>query len=52
MPAGIEIRDALPMTSVGKLSKKELVEEERQKYQAMKQQNASAASGHAPTVRK
>lgn len=27
MPASIEIRDALPMTSVGKLSKKELVEE-------------------------
>jgi long-chain acyl-CoA synthetase len=42
MPAAIELRDALPMTSVGKLSKKELVEEERRKYQAMKQQNSSA----------
>jgi long-chain acyl-CoA synthetase len=45
MPAAIEIRDALPMTSVGKLSKKELVEEERRKYQAMKQQNPSASAG-------
>ncbi len=42
MPAAIEIRDALPTTSVGKLSKKELVEEERRKYQALKQQNPSA----------
>jgi long-chain acyl-CoA synthetase len=42
MPAAIELRDALPMTSVGKLSKKELVEEERRKYQATKQQNSSA----------
>jgi long-chain acyl-CoA synthetase len=47
MPATIELRDALPMTSVGKLSKKELVEEERRKYQAMKQQNQSAAAGAA-----
>ncbi|MCW5680311.1 MAG: dicarboxylate--CoA ligase PimA [Xanthobacteraceae bacterium] len=45
MPAAIEIRDALPMTSVGKLSKKELVEEERRKYQAMKQQNTPATAG-------
>jgi long-chain acyl-CoA synthetase len=37
MPAAVEIRDALPQTSVGKLSKKELVEEERRKYQASKQ---------------
>jgi long-chain acyl-CoA synthetase len=47
MPTAIEIRDALPMTSVGKLSKKELVEEERRKYQAMKQQNPSALAGAA-----
>ena len=45
MPASIEIRDALPMTSVGKLSKKELVEEERRKYQERKQQNSPAAAG-------
>jgi long-chain acyl-CoA synthetase len=31
MPAALEIRPALPRTSVGKLSKKELVEEERSK---------------------
>jgi long-chain acyl-CoA synthetase len=29
MPAALEIRAALPRTSVGKLSKKELIEEER-----------------------
>jgi long-chain acyl-CoA synthetase len=31
MPAALEIRPALPRTSVGKLSKKELVEEEKRK---------------------
>jgi long-chain acyl-CoA synthetase len=31
MPAHVEFRDALPKTAVGKLSKKELIEEERQK---------------------
>jgi long-chain acyl-CoA synthetase len=31
MPAAIEFRAALPRTAVGKLSKKELVEEERRK---------------------
>jgi long-chain acyl-CoA synthetase len=31
MPAQLEFRDALPKTAVGKLSKKELVEEERQR---------------------
>ncbi len=31
MPAHLEFRDALPKTAVGKLSKKELIEEERQK---------------------
>jgi long-chain acyl-CoA synthetase len=34
MPAHLEFRDALPKTPVGKLSKKELVEEERQKLKA------------------
>ena len=33
MPAHLEFRDALPKTAVGKLSKKELIEEERQKMQ-------------------
>jgi len=31
LPAAVEFRDALPKTAVGKLSKKELVEEERKK---------------------
>jgi long-chain acyl-CoA synthetase len=31
LPAAVEFRDALPRTAVGKLSKKELVEEERRK---------------------
>ena len=34
MPAHLEFRDTLPKTAVGKLSKKELVAEERQKYKA------------------
>jgi long-chain acyl-CoA synthetase len=34
MPAHLEFRDALPKTAVGKLSKKELIEEERQKAKA------------------
>jgi long-chain acyl-CoA synthetase len=33
MPAHLEFRDALPKTAVGKLSKKELVAEERQRAQ-------------------
>lgn len=33
LPAYLEFRDALPKTAVGKLSKKELVEEERQKLE-------------------
>jgi long-chain acyl-CoA synthetase len=41
MPAAIEIRDALPKTMIGKLSKKELVEEERKKYEARKAKAAS-----------
>ncbi|MBN9529588.1 MAG: long-chain fatty acid--CoA ligase [Alphaproteobacteria bacterium] len=43
MPAAMEIRPALPKTVVGKLSKKELVEEEMQKYEAGKQGAASRA---------
>jgi len=34
LPAQLEFRDALPKTAVGKLSKKELIAEERQKRQA------------------
>jgi long-chain acyl-CoA synthetase len=36
MPAALEVRDALPKTPVGKLSKKELVEEERLKHEPAK----------------
>ena len=34
IPTHLEFRDALPKTAVGKLSKKELIAEERQKMQA------------------
>ncbi|MFZ0847635.1 MAG: AMP-binding protein, partial [Hyphomicrobiaceae bacterium] len=34
LPTGLEFRDALPKTAVGKLSKKELIAEERQSMQA------------------
>ena len=34
MPAHLEFRDALPKTAVGKLSKRELVDEERRKTRA------------------
>lgn len=34
MPVAMEIREALPKTLIGKLSKKELVEEEKKKYEA------------------
>jgi long-chain acyl-CoA synthetase len=37
MPAHLEFRDALPKTAVGKLSKKELIVEERRKAQAAAQ---------------
>jgi long-chain acyl-CoA synthetase len=39
----MEIRDALPKTIIGKLSKKELVEEERKKYEARKAASPAAA---------
>ena len=39
MPAHLEFRDALPKTAVGKLSKKELIEEERQKVQGRRRVN-------------
>ncbi len=40
LPAAIEFRPELPKTLVGKLSKKELVEEERLKYEARKKASA------------
>jgi long-chain acyl-CoA synthetase len=42
LPAAVEFRPELPKTLVGKLSKKELVEEERLKYEARKKAEASA----------
>ena len=36
MPREVEFRDELPKTLIGKLSKKELVEEERAKHEAKK----------------
>jgi long-chain acyl-CoA synthetase len=44
MPAALEIRAALPRTSVGKLSKKELIEEERRKSPRVLESAASAPS--------
>jgi len=41
LPAAVEFRPELPKTLVGKLSKKELVEEEKQKYEARKKAEAS-----------
>ncbi|MFD0387426.1 hypothetical protein ACFQ4K_05655 [Tistrella bauzanensis] len=37
MPKQIEFRDALPKTLIGKLSKKELVQEETEKYKARRE---------------
>ncbi len=42
MPAHLEFRDALPKTAVGKLSKKELIEEERQKMQGRRRMKLSS----------
>ena len=36
IPRGVEFRAELPKTLIGKLSKKELVQEEREKYEAQK----------------
>jgi long-chain acyl-CoA synthetase len=43
MPAELELRDALPRTPVGKLSKKELVEEDRAKRAKSKVSEAANA---------
>ncbi len=42
LPAAVEFRPELPKTLVGKLSKKELVEEEKQKYEERKKAEAQA----------
>ena len=42
LPAAVEFRPELPKTLVGKLSKKELVEEEKLKYEERKKAKASA----------
>lgn len=42
MPVALEIRYKLPKTPIGKLSKKELVEEEMKKYEASRQAAADA----------
>ena len=43
LPKHVEFRDALPKTMVGKLSKKELVAEEKAKYEAGKRSQHAAA---------
>jgi long-chain acyl-CoA synthetase len=44
LPAHLEFRDSLPRTAVGKLSKKALIDEERQKAQAASQAAARPAA--------
>ena len=54
MPAHLEFRDTLPKTAVGKLSKKELIEEERQKLQRRRRMKVSSrprASAREPGPR-
>ena len=46
MPRDIEIRDTLPKTMIGKLSKKELIEEERKASSHAEKVNAGKADGH------
>lgn len=47
MPRQVEFRDALPKTIIGKLSKKELIAEERAKH-AAKEQNADGSESDSP----
>ena len=44
MPREIEFRDELPKTMIGKLSKKELVAEEQEKYEKAKAAGGDGAS--------
>ncbi len=48
MPTALEIRDTLPRTTVGKLSKKELIESERQKYRMRAAPAADAPALNPP----
>jgi acyl-CoA synthetase (AMP-forming)/AMP-acid ligase II len=48
MPAALEIRDSLPRTAVGKLSKKELIESEKQKYRMRTAPIAEAPAPNPP----
>jgi long-chain acyl-CoA synthetase len=50
MPAALEIRDALPRTAVGKLSKKELVEEERLRRQSSPPLHTGITPSPTPAV--
>jgi long-chain acyl-CoA synthetase len=47
LPAHLEFRHALPKTAVGKLSKKELIEEERRKAQCTPENVAKRAPAAA-----
>ena len=48
LPAALEIRDALPRTAVGKLSKKELVEEEKERHRKQAKISQAALSPIRP----
>ncbi|MDI1347174.1 MAG: dicarboxylate--CoA ligase PimA [Pseudolabrys sp.] len=48
MPTALEIRDTLPRTTVGKLSKKELVEEEKKKFKSSAAPAAELSTGKPP----
>jgi long-chain acyl-CoA synthetase len=50
MPAYLELRDALPKTAVGKLSKKELVAEERLKALAAADKRLKALASTEPAA--
>ncbi|GAB4372078.1 MAG: long-chain fatty acid--CoA ligase [Kiloniellaceae bacterium] len=49
MPRQVEFRDALPRTIIGKLSKKELIAEERAKH-AAREQNADGGESDSPRL--
>jgi len=56
MPRQVEFRDALPKTIIGKLSKKELIAEERAKHAALGQspgaENENGPAGDPPPLEK
>jgi len=49
MPRQVEFRDALPKTLIGKLSKKELIAEERARYEAEGGNNNDVRDGSSPS---